>query len=309
MQILHAPDELNASKDAVLTIGNFDGVHRGHQTLIKRTLAISREKNMTSIVVTFWPHPRCVVAPQKTHHPLSTRTRRAELLAALGIDILLELPFTQDLANLSPESFVQRYLLPLRLRYLVTGYDFSLGKGRSGHTAELITIGERFGFCVEQMPPLEDNGLIISSTHLRALITQGDVKQAAFLLGRFYDLEGEVIHGAGRGKGLGFPTANMKPPKTLLPAEGVYAAKAHLSQDYPCLVNIGCNPTFGANALSIESYLLDTEADLYGARLSLSFMERLRDEVAFPSQEALVQQITKDIANAKTIFQEQNESR
>ncbi|MCR4666057.1 MAG: bifunctional riboflavin kinase/FAD synthetase [Desulfovibrio sp.] len=303
MQILHAPQEYVSSRFSVVTIGNFDGVHLGHRSLIERTLATGRARRLTSIVVTFWPHPRCVVSPSKPHSPLSTREKRSELLSALNIDVLLELPFTPSLAALSPLDFVQEYLLPLRMKHLVTGYDFCLGKGRSGHTAELAEIGRTYGFSVEQMPALLDGDLIVSSTRLRKLIAEGNVSEAALLLGRPYGLEGPVVHGFGRGKGLGFPTANIAPTETLLPAEGVYAAGAMLGgKCYPCLVNIGRNPTFDGNDLSVEAYLLDVNVDCYGSRLAIFFIDRLREERRFADAEALSRQITADIERARVLF-------
>ncbi|MCR5814262.1 MAG: bifunctional riboflavin kinase/FAD synthetase [Desulfovibrio sp.] len=303
MQIAHTPKELAVSGQSVLTIGNFDGVHKGHQSLILRTLEIAKKQQMTSIVVTFWPHPRRIVHPQKPHFPLSTRQKRLELLAELGVDCVLELDFTPELARQSPEEFVQNYLLALSLRHLVTGYDFCLGRGRSGHTEELRAIGAKYGFRVEQMPALKQVDDIVSSTRLRALIAQGDLISASQLLGRLYEIEGEVIHGFGRGEKLGFPTANLAPPDILLPANGVYAAYARCAGRYcQALVNIGHNPTFGEQPLCVEAFLLESQGSLYGQTLNLAFVSRLREEIRFASPADLVKQIGLDLQKAKAIF-------
>ncbi|MBQ7456113.1 MAG: bifunctional riboflavin kinase/FAD synthetase [Desulfovibrio sp.] len=302
MHVVHNPNDLTLSASAI-TIGNFDGVHRGHQSLILRTLSLAKQNAMPAIVVTFWPHPRSIVSPTKSHHPLTTREDRLALLGELGIPYVLELPFTKDLANLEPLAFVTQYLMPLSLTHLVTGYDFSLGRGRTGKTEELRRIGNELGFSVEQMPPLTDNGVIISSTHLRTLIAQGDIKNANMLLGRPYQLKGRVIHGFGRGKGLGFPTANIAVDNILLPAKGVYAANIAIQgKTVHAMVNIGNTPTFGENDLSIECHLLNYTGDCYDETLSLSLLAYLRPEQRFPSPEALIAQIHKDIAQAQTIF-------
>ncbi|MBQ7739516.1 MAG: bifunctional riboflavin kinase/FAD synthetase [Desulfovibrionaceae bacterium] len=304
MELIHSPSEISTQASCV-SIGNFDGVHLGHQSLITRTQEISRAKNYPSIIITFWPHPRQVVSPNKPHCPIATRERRLELLAIYGIDTVLELPFTKELANLSPEEFVVEYLVALNTRYLITGYDFSLGRGRSAHTKELITLGQKWGFQVEQMPPLTIDNTIVSSTHLRSLISQGAVDLIPSLLGRPYQLLGIVVPGAARGRTLGFPTANLLPPKTILPATGVYAAYATLgTETYQALVNIGHNPTFGQNPLSIEAYLLDASGDFYDCKMNLSFIKRLRDEKKFSQVDDLIAQINLDLQKALEIFEQ-----
>ncbi|MBQ7607867.1 MAG: bifunctional riboflavin kinase/FAD synthetase [Desulfovibrionaceae bacterium] len=307
MQVLHSPSDC-AIEGSCVTIGNFDGVHRGHKALIVRTREKSRENNLSSVVVTFWPHPRHIVSPNKAHNPLSTRAMRRDRIEALDIDYLLEVPFTRELANLSPEEFVEHYLLPLHMRHLVTGYDFTLGRGRSGHTEELRAIGQKCGFSVEQLAPVRIGETIVSSTNLRALIAQGDIQNANILLGREYFLTGPVIRGARRGTGLGFPTANIEPPRILLPPKGVYVARAEIaSQRFNALVNIGTNPTFGANALSVETHLLDAHIDCYGKTLALFFQDRVRDEKTFQSADELVEQIKNDRAYALSYFAKERE--
>lgn len=303
MQIVTSVDALSSLPGTGVTIGNFDGVHKGHQALILRTLHVCREQALECVVLTFWPHPRLVLFPERGHLPLTTREERLELLAGLGVRRVLELPFTRELAALSPEDFVRRCLLPLNLRELVVGYDFSLGRDRSGHADVLRALGARCGFGVEQVPPVIVDDAVVSSTRLRDLIRQGDVWRAARLLGRFYGFAGPVVHGEGRGSGLGFPTANLMPPQALLPAEGVYAARVRVGRRaYQAVTNVGRKPTFGGRELCIESFLLDASENLYGQTVRLEFVARLRGEQRFESAQALTRQITRDVAETRRVL-------
>ena len=264
-----------------VTIGNFDGVHQGHQVLIRRALTYSQQFGLDCVVITFWPHPRVLFG--RPHQPLTSRAARMRLLQGLGDLRVLELPFTHELAALSPEEFVRQHLLPLRLKHLVIGH----------------------GFDVDQLPPVEVGGHVVSSTCLRELIGKGDVATAASLLGHAYGCEGLVVHGEGRGTGLGFPTANIAIPDTMLPAPGVYATRVvvpHLGKTLQAVTNIGRKPTFGDYGLSIESFLLDTDLNLYGSELRLDFVARLRDEKRFDSADALVAQIRTDVARARDLL-------
>lgn len=303
MQIVTSVDALSSLAGAGVTIGNFDGVHKGHQALILRTLEVCREQALECVVLTFWPHPRLVLLPERGHLPLTSREERLDLLAGLGARHVLELPFTRELAALTPGDFVRRFLLPLKLRELVVGYDFSLGRDRSGHAEVLRALGARWGFGVEQLPPVIVDDAVVSSTRLRDLIRRGDVWQAARLLGRFYGFSGPVVHGEGRGSGLGFPTANLPPPPVLLPAEGVYAARVRVGRcDYQAVTNVGRKPTFGGRELCIESFLLDASENLYGQNVRLEFMARLRDEQRFASAQDLSRQIARDVEETRRIF-------
>ena len=273
-----------------VTIGNFDGVHQGHQVLIRRALTYSQQFGLDCVVITFWPHPRVLFG--RPHQPLTSRAARMRLLQGLGDLRVLELPFTHELAALSPEEFVRQHLLPLRLKHLVIGHDFTLGRGRSGQPDVLRALGEK-------------GGHVVSSTCLRELIGKGDVATAASLLGHAYGCEGLVVHGEGRGTGLGFPTANIAIPDTMLPAPGVYATRVvvpHLGKTLQAVTNIGRKPTFGDYGLSIESFLLDTDLNLYGSELRLDFVARLRDEKRFDSADALVAQIRTDVARARDLL-------
>ena len=300
MLVAHSVDALPRFDASGVTIGNFDGVHRGHRALIHHTLDICRERDLKCVLVTFWPHPRLVVGSTRTHCPLSTRERRLELLAELDVDYVLELPFTAELAALSPQQFVEGALLPLSMRHLVVGYDFSLGRGRSGSFEELCRLGYRYGFSVDQIPPIVTDGAIVSSTRIRALLNEGNVRAAASLLGRNYGFSGMVVHGDGRGEVLGFPTANLEPKDTLLPAEGVYASRMRVDEHWhKAVTNIGPNPTFHGRHVTIESFLLDTKANLYDRVVRLEFVERLRSEKRFSSPDELVAQIRLDVAHAR----------
>ncbi|MDR1658847.1 MAG: riboflavin biosynthesis protein RibF [Desulfovibrio sp.] len=281
-----------------VTIGNFDGVHLGHQALIRRTFEVCREKSLEGVLVTFTPHPRCVLASHR-HVPLSSRQARMELLAALGVEKVLELPFTPDMAAMSAEEFIRCFLLPLGMSCLVVGYDFSLGKNRSGSTEILRGLGLQFGFTVEQLAPvLLDDG-IVSSTRLRRMIARGDVRGAGRLLGRRYGFSGEVVQGDKRGAGLGYPTVNLAKPEVLLPGDGVYAAFArHGSRRFHAVTNVGQRPTFGGGAVTVESFLPGASINLYGQNVFLEFVERLREERRFESPEHLRAQIALDVERA-----------
>lgn len=287
-----------------ITIGNFDGVHRGHQALVRRSLEVCREKGLDCVVVTFWPHPRAFFSG-KDMPPLATEAARRTLLGELGIDYLYELPFNRELANLTPEAFLDRYLRPLHLAQLVIGYDFRLGKGRSGDFATLKALGERHGFGVEQVPPVLYGEAPISSTRLRAVIAAGDMATAAAMLGRPHGFSGTVIHGEGRGTGLGFPTANLAVPPVQLPPDGVYATRVRLQERaWAAVTNIGFKPTFGGRERTIESFLIDGDINLYGEDIRLDFLARLRDERRFASAGELAAQIGRDVEQARALARE-----
>lgn len=306
MNIAHSIEELSFLENSGLTIGNFDGVHLGHQALIRHTLAVCVSEKLTPVVMTFWPHPRQVVAPRLGHMPLTTREERFTLLEALGVQHVLELPFTPELAAHDANSFVQAFLAPLKLRHLVVGYDFTLGRDRGGHVDTLRRLGEDAGFSVEQLPPVVVDGTVVSSTTLRKLIGEGNVREAARLLGRFHGFSGEVVHGDGRGAGLGFPTANLARPQVVIPTEGVYATLATPADadghTWPAVTCIGRKPTFGDNELTVETFLLEGGRDFYGQGMRLDFVEHLRGEKRFDSVDALKEQIAADVDHARRIL-------
>lgn len=306
MLIAHSPAELLPAPDApgvCATIGNFDGVHVGHRVLVARTRYTAARRGMPCMVVTFWPHPLNVLAGRHAPPQITTRAERALLLERLGVDLLLELPFTRELAAFTPEKFLRELLLPLGVKNLLIGYDFSLGKGRAGNYDVLRALGVQLGFGVEQVPPVIVNGAVVSSTRVRDLLQKGDVWELRPLLGRFHFLSGPIVHGYGRGGGLGFPTANLEPPDVLLPRRGVYATWAACGDAvWPAVTNIGVNPTFGNDRVSVESFLLDAKVDIYDREMRLHFVQRLRDEQRFPSLEALKERISQDVGLARRIL-------
>lgn len=288
----------------VATIGNFDGVHLGHREIFRRVVKQARELRGPATVVTFIPHPLKFLAPQRAPRLINTYAERERLIAASCIDTLVTLPFTAQLAAYSATRFVEEVLVgALGLRYLIIGYDYSFGKNREGNADFLREQGQRFGFEVEELAPIKTAGEVYSSTRIRELLLAGEVEAAATLLGRHFTLEGEVVHGAGRGRQLGFPTANIETEKEILPREGVYAVKVKRGEHLlDGVANVGRNPTFGANELSVEVHLFDLDEPLYGETLRLYFMHRLREERTFSSVVALREAIAQDAAQARELL-------
>ncbi len=308
MRHITSPAEFTLADSAhmgtALTIGNFDGVHMGHQALLARTLEKAAQSKLVATVVTFWPHPLLVLAGARAPAMLMTKEDRLRRFAAHGIGLTLEMPFTKNIAALSPEEFVQMVLVPLQCRQLIIGYDFSLGKGRVGNFEVLQELGLRYGFAVEQLAPVIVNDAVVSSTRVRNLVRSGDMWDIHPLLGRYYQLEGQVVHGHGRGTGLGFPTANMCTKHAFLPKEGVYATWLvdSCQNPLPAVTNVGFVPTFGNDDLSIESFILQGEHNLYEKDVSLHFVQRIRDEQKFAHVGELKERIAKDVALARDIL-------
>lgn len=286
-----------------VTIGNFDGVHMGHRALIQRTCQKALHTGLPCTVLTFWPHPLRVLAGKHAPPLLTSRVQRTRLLEHLGVQVCLELPFDRPLAALTPEEFVQQVLAPLQTRQLVVGYDFSLGKGRVGTAEVLNHLGQHYGFEVEQLAPVILQDAVVSSTRIRDLIRQGEVWEARTLLGRFHSISGTVLHGHGRGEGLGFPTANLSASDVLLPRPGVYATWVNVQGvPHAAVTNVGYNPTFDGDKISVESFLLDTRIDLYGQEIKVSFVLHLRDEIRFPDVASLCARIEQDVALARQVL-------
>lgn len=296
-------EEANPSAPSYLTIGAFDGVHRGHQHLIGSMAQAAHTAQREAVALTFEPHPGALLG-RSPIAALSTLEERAALLAGLGVDLLVILSFTPAVSGMSAEYFVGRLRRYLRMEELWGGPDFALGHRREGNIPFLQRLGKENGFAVCVVEPLRWRGEVVSSTRIRAALTAGDIEEANGCLGRPYHLAGTVVRGRGLGHALGVPTANLEPPKgRLIPANGVYAGLAHLEDAaWPAVVNVGVRPTIAANHLTVEAHLLDFEGDLYGQRLGLDFIVRLRDEMIFPSLNALVDQVHKDIAQARQIL-------
>ena len=290
---------------AWLTIGVFDGIHKGHQTILKKLTAGAHAHGAPAVLLSFHPHPAEVLAGRELKL-LTTPDERAELAGALGVDAVITHPFDRGVADMSARDFMARLAERLGLARLFIGYDFALGKGREGNAARLSALGGEFGYAVEIVSAVSDESGVISSTEIRKLVSLGDVREAAQLLGRNYALAGAVIHGDGRGRTIEFPTANIDyPVEKLLPATGIYACWAWLGGErHAAAVNVGYNPTFTPDkrTVNVEAHLLDFKRELYGETLKLEFVSRLRSELKFNSVDALVAQIRADVAETRAIL-------
>jgi riboflavin kinase/FMN adenylyltransferase len=284
---------------AVITVGTFDGVHRGHRLVLARLASRAREQGLRSVLVTFSPHPLEIVNPAAAPMLLTAGDEKSEILVETQIDYAVVLPFTQVLARYDAEQFVDEVLLRrLGMRELLIGYDHGLGRGRSGDAAMLEALGMSRGFAVEVVPAAQArDGRPISSTSIRRQVAGGDLARAADGLGRPYSVSGIVVSGAARGRVLGFRTLNLAAPspRKLLPPEGVYAVRVVTSTgSFGGMLNLGPRPTFGETATTLEAHLFDAAGDWYGARVRVEFVARLRETRKFPSAEALIAQLGHD---------------
>lgn len=303
MRVIDSVSKYSPKRGLCLTIGNFDGLHKGHQALINRTREIAAEKDLDFAVMTFWPHPRAALSASAPHFPLTDRAERLRLMEAMGIPLVFELPFDSRVAGMSAREFAGRALAPLSPAWLVTGYDFCMGHNREGTPEVLNKLGRELGFSVERIPPFETGGAPASSSRARAYLARGDMSAARELLGRPYALNGTIIHGEGRGRILGYPTANLGNVQSMLPAGGVYACLAHAGEKtLPAATSIGSNPTFNGGGTTIESFLLKGGGDLYGQSMRLEFVEKIRDQKKFASAEELALQIGRDAERAGEIL-------
>jgi riboflavin kinase/FMN adenylyltransferase len=292
---------------SVLTLGNFDGLHIGHQELVRMVIKRAGELDAVSMVVTFRPHPLKVLAPEKCPALISIYEEKIRLFERLGIDVLVKIPFTLDFSSMSPEAFVKDILCGLLgAREIFVGYNYRFGKGRSGTTETLRTLGRECGFVVREIDQISLDGEVISSTKIRDLLRNGEVEHAARLLGRNYAITGIVIKGDGRGKELGFPTANIAPKHAIVPSNGVYAVRLDVRENrYEGVANIGVRPTFGKEQPAIEVHIFDFNEDIYGEEISVFFIGKLRDERKFGSAVELIEQIRADIIAARKILSAQ----
>lgn len=308
MQVEEELAEVLPERDTLLSIGIFDGFHLGHKYLISQLVERAKHQNLLSGVITFRQHPRVVLSPQTKLPFLTSLSERVNYLKNDGVDVVVALPFTRELARLSARQFVGLLKKYLRMRGLVIGPDFALGHGREGGIDALRELGQEMDFSVTVVSPIVINGEIISSTVIREAIARGDIKKAARLMGHPFSLQGRVIAGVGRGTGLGFPTANIDiNSEQILPADGVYATSAYIDDKiYKSVTNIGKRPTFGINERTIEVYILDYNGDLYGRELKIDVIGRLRDEKRFASAEELEKQIAEDIEQGKVMLGSQS---
>ena len=294
-----------ALQESWLTIGVFDGVHRGHQEILQRLTDGARASGIPAVVLTFDPHPASVLGRGEIGL-LTLPDERAELLGSMNVDIVITERFTKELSAVTAFDFMSRLGHHIGLKHLLIGYDFALGKGREGNAPRLMEIGRELGYSVEVVPALSDASGVISSTEIRKLVSVGNVSEAAQLMGHPFSLRGPVIRGDGRGKQIGVPTANIAYPREkVVPARGIYAGWANVDDEkYIAAISIGVNPTFTPEkqSSSVEAHILDFNQEIYGKKLNIEFISRLRDEFKFDSVEALVEQIWKDVAETRRIL-------
>jgi riboflavin kinase/FMN adenylyltransferase len=294
------------AKGAAITVGTFDGVHRGHWSVLQRLCAVARAEGLLSVLVTFDPHPLKIVRPEVAPRLLTTPNEKKEILTLAGLDYAVFLSFTRSLSLYLPDEFVRDVLLTrLGLRHLVVGYDHGFGRDRSGDVETMLRIGADLGFAVEVAGPVLMNDDAISSSRIRTALEKGEVERAARGLGRPYSLTGVVVHGEGRGRTLGFATANVSlgHGDKLLPREGIYAVRAAFRMYQGAgLLHLGPRPTFRGSPPSIELHLLDFNGDLYGEQVRIEFLTRLRDVLPFASAAELVEQMRRDREAAEDYF-------
>lgn len=308
MQVWQRAEIPEAVRGAAAAIGNFDGIHRGHQALIARTAEAARRLGAPLAAVTFEPHPRRFFRPSEPPFRLTTARERARRLAALGVEHVFELPFDAALARMGPEAFVTEILSErLGLRHLAAGQDFRFGKGRAGDGALLARICPGLGIGLDLLDLVSDEEGVVSSSAIRTHLRAGDCVGAARLLGRWPGLTGPVVRGDQRGRTLGYPTANLDPGEQLLPRYGVYAAEVTVLEGphagrYPGVASLGERPQFGVNTPNFEVHLFDFVGDLYGAEIDCALLAFLRPEARFASVDALIAQMDRDSADARAIL-------
>ncbi|GAB3306843.1 bifunctional riboflavin kinase/FMN adenylyltransferase [Hymenobacter tenuis] len=311
MHVIQDPAQFPHLGNAVVTSGTFDGVHVGHQQILRRLLEVARQSGGPSVVITYWPHPRLVLAPPPSHpepldlHLLNTLPERIAKLSELGVDYLLIVPFTKEFAAWTSEEYIQNILLrTVGTRQLVIGYDHRFGKNREGGFEYLSQHADRYGMTVEEIPREDIDAVGVSSTRIRRALEAGDVATASRYLGYSYPLTGTVVKGRQLGRTIGWPTANIQceEPLKLIPARGVYAVMATTAAGthHAAMLNIGVRPTVGGNlAQTVEAHLLDFDGDLYDQPLTVQFVARLREEQKFDGLDALKEQLSLDAADAR----------
>jgi riboflavin kinase / FMN adenylyltransferase len=298
----------------VITVGMYDGVHRGHQVLIGAAVSRARAMRRPCLLLTFDPHPAEVVRPGSHPAILTSLDRKAELVAELGVDAMCVLPFTPEFMRLSPETFTHTVLVEqLHAAQVVVGENFTYGHKAAGNVQTLTVEGRRFGFAVEGIPlaAVDDDAVTISSTYIRACVAAGDMASAGRALGRPHRVDGVVVRGDRRGRDMGYPTANVESPAfTAIPADGVYAGhlvtrdpRSGASRErFPAAISVGSNPTFQGSRRSVEAFVLDYDGDLYGEHVGVEFVERLRPMIAFPDVAALLEAMAKDVSDTRQIL-------
>jgi riboflavin kinase/FMN adenylyltransferase len=305
MQVVYFPDAPRPKWPyPVVALGNFDGLHRGHQQLIDGVRRQARERAGTSVAMVFDPHPPRVLRPDKAPPLLMTLDQKIEAFERAGLDGVAVVRFTRELSRWEPELFVETVIIDwLRAAEVWVGANFLFGRDRSGTFTLLRALGEDRGFRCEKIDPVRYKDFVVSSTRVRHLVAEGRVDEAGALLGHHYFVDGEVVHGDGRGRELGFPTANLRTTNELLPAHGIYASMVALGDTWHrSVTSVGVRPTIGDGQFTVETYILDGAHDLYGKRLRVAFVKYLRPEIAFTGLPALQAQIALDCAEAETLF-------
>lgn len=307
--VVHSADEWvarfgAARKPSAITIGNFDGVHLGHQRILQNVIERARRADLMSAVLTFYPHPARVLRPEAAPSLIETLEQRLKAIGETGIDAALVLRFDPDLANLSPEDFVQRFLVDAtRAQVVLIGGNFRFGHRQAGDATLLTQLGKRWGFEVEIVPPVVAHGVIVSSTAIRNAVRDGNVEEARRLLGKPFALAGEIRTGTGQGRKLVVPTLNLASEQELLPKNGVYATEAVVEgKRYGAATNVGVRPTFDGTRTTVESHLFDFSENLTSGKLEVRFWKRLRDERKFSGPEELREQVLRDIEQAKLYY-------
>ena len=308
MERLHGLEALpRPGGRAVVTVGFFDGVHLGHREVLRRTVDAARERGVPSVAVTFDRHPREVLTPGKEPRLLTTVERKADLIEEAGVDALLVLEFTQDFSRWPAEDFISRVLVDgLHAQHCVMGANFTFGHKAAGTVQLLIETGPRWGFTAERVELVELDGRRVSSSSIRDALAEGDLEWPKLALGRRFVLDGTVVGGAGRGRGLGFPTANLRTwPRLLLPGRGIYAGRALMDGEaHVAAISVGTNPTFGVEPLHVEAYLLDFDRDIVGHPISIEFWAYLRDEERFETPDELSAAIGRDVRLTRDLVSE-----
>jgi riboflavin kinase/FMN adenylyltransferase len=304
MDVVQGSGALPIDGESAVTIGFFDGVHRGHQAVIRRVVEVARARSLRAVAVTFDRHPLQTLSPGKTPLLLTTLRRKAALIEELGIDVLFVLEFTDEVSRWPPEEFVDRILARgLGARHVTVGTNFTFGHKAAGNFQVLADLGAAHGFSVEPVALFKADGRPVSSTSVREALAEGDLDWPEQALGRRYAVEGQVVAGAGRGKGLGYPTANLRiPDGILIPGRGVYAGRAAIGgRWWAAAINVGINPTFGGVPLHVEAYVLDFDGNLRGQVVTVEFWARLREELRFDSPGELTRQIGQDVERTRSI--------
>lgn len=304
MQVFESLEIAVKFANPILTIGNYDGLHLGHRRIIERIKLKAREQKGTSMLMTFHPHPLTILKPEKFVGLITPLHVKRRLIEEAGVDVLFIVPFTDEFHLINPELFVDSLLMEkLGIKGLIVGYDFKFGKGGKGNVEYLASKSTEYGFFFEIQAAITLDGEKVGSNRIRKMIQDGDVRKAAAHLGRPYMIEGTVIKGDGRGRTIGFPTINLKSDFPLIPKRGVYISMVEIDgKKFSGVTNIGYNPTFDGQGLTIETYILDFSQDLYGREIALYFLNRIRDEVKFSSVDELKGRIWKDVETAREYF-------